>query len=403
MATSTKRKVTPPKSKKPAKAPKNAKPPKDAKAPKDAKTPKDAKPAKAPKPVRTVIEGLPFDPTSPTLPRGLRRFGAQLDRARAALGTSVAPEAHGVDALRAQALYRANLRTPLFMLEGLSRLALGTGGDPDVFEPLQRDVKVIEDTLGEVDYWWVVADKARGWNLPAEFLRHVEEQHRVACGRVMGWLEARAWVDHRYLPQEGEVRLRVNRIGRDLVDTRWLSDRKERRALAEFLHGRALSTERAARSLDMADIEHGLHELRRRLRWLSIYATALDGSVQLDQAAKAPKGWAKYMTPAVVNNPFNALPKGDPAVVPVTIPAPLFYALSWLIAELGALKDRAQWTEAVTHGLAASGLTGKPKQWMGDIALEDRDAGKLASALVAKTLIEDKLMVRLAEALEAQV
>jgi hypothetical protein len=361
-------------------------------------------PTSAPKASRTVHDGLPFDPAAPGLPRGLARFGAQLDRVRTALAARPSADARGADALRGQVLYKANIRTPLFMLEGLARVACGTGGDEEVFGEILRDVKILEDVTGQVDFWWVVREKSVAWGLPPEFLRHAEDHHQAACGRMAGWLEARAWVDHRYLPTEGDVRLRVHRMGRALADESWPSPRKESRRIAEFFLDRVRSTDAAVRALDLDDVEHGLHELRRKLRWLSIYATSLDGAVQLDTAARAPKGWARYLTPAVVNNPFNALPKGDGRAEPLRLPAPLFYALSWLIAELGALKDRAQWTEVVAHGLDAVGLgDAKPKRLLGDATLEAREAGKLAGAIAQKTLFEDKLLPRLADAIEAQV
>lgn len=360
-------------------------------------------PTPAPKPSRTVYDGLPFDPAAPDLPRGLARFGAQLHRVRAALAVRPAVNAQGVDALVGHVLYRANLRTPLFMLEGLARVACGTGGDEEVFGEILRDVKILEDVTGQVDFWWVVREKSATWELPPEFLRRAEDHHQAACGRMVGWLEARAWIDHRYLPAEGDVRLRVHRMGRTLADQSWPSPRKESKRIAEFFLDRVRATDQAVRALDLDDVEHGLHELRRRLRWLSIYATALDGAVQLDPDAKAPKGWGRYLTPAVVNNPFNALPKGDGSVKPLLLPAPLFYALSWLIAELGALKDRAQWTETVAHGLDVLGLGGaKAKRPLGDATLEAREAGKLAGAIAQKTLFEDKLLPRLADAIKAQ-
>lgn len=366
--------------------------------------PRRRAPTPAPKPARTVYDGLPFDPREPDLPPGLARFGAQLERVRGALAARPAADARGADALLGQVLYKANLRTPLFMLEGLARVACGTGGDEEVFGEILRDVKVLEDVTGQVDFWWTVREKTASWGLPPEFVRHADDHHQAACGRMVGWLEARAWIDHRYLPAEGDVRLRVHRMGRALAAQSWPSPRKEARRIAEFFLDRVHATDKAVRALDLNDVEHGLHELRRRLRWLSIYATALDGAVQLDAAAKAPKGWGRYLTPAVVNNPFNALPTGDGRVAPLRLPAPLFYALSWLIAELGAIKDRAQWTETVAHGLDVVGLgAAKASRVLGDATLEAPEAGKLAGAIAQKTLFEDKLLPRLAEAIEAQV
>lgn len=353
------------------------------------------------KPVRTVVDGLPFDPFDRELPRGLRRYGVQLDKVRTVLAAPIEADAHGVDALRGHAWYRGGLRTPLFMLEGLARVSLGTDGDENVFRPLLDDVKIVEDVCGEVDYWFALLQRADAWQLPDAVRGSFADRHKAASGRLVGWLEARAWVDHRYLREEGTVRLRVNRLGRDLRDVAWPSAAKERKRLRAFLHDRMASLHTAARSLDMNDIEHGLHELRRKLRWISIYAAALDGAVQLDMRAKAPKGWARYMTPAVVDNPFNQLPEGEPGEEPVRIPAPLFYALSWLIAELGALKDRAQWTETVAHEHASLGLAPKSKRVIGDLSLEPAEAGRQAAAIVQRTLETDRLLERLAEALEA--
>lgn len=346
-------------------------------------------------PARTVLDGLPFDPKDVALPRGLRLFGAHLARVQKILATRGSE-----DTPRGHTLYRADLRTPLFMLEALSRVAVGTMDDDETFEKLLGEVKIIEDSIGEVDFWWTLASKAPGWNLPPAFTEYASKHHLAASGRLVGWLEARDWVDHRYLPQEGEVRLRVHRIGRNLQKASWPSLPRERKKLAGFLHDKLLATDRAAHALDLSNVEHGLHELRRRLRWVSIYAAALGGAIQLDPAARAPKGWKRYLTEAVVKNPFNALPQGDGHITPILLPAPLFYALSWLIAELGALKDRAQWTESVDHGLKVVGVTmDRP---LGDLTLDATEAGARARALAERTIFEDKLLTRLADAVEAQ-
>ena len=99
----------------------------------------------------------------------------------------------------------------------LARVACGTGGDEEVFGEILRDVKILEDVTGQVDFWWVVREKTASWGLPPEFVRHADDHHQAACGRMVGWLEARAWIDHRYLPDEGDVRLRVHRMGRALA------------------------------------------------------------------------------------------------------------------------------------------------------------------------------------------
>jgi hypothetical protein len=157
-------------------------------------------------------------------------------------------------------------------------------------------------------------------------------------------------------------------------------------------------------ALDMNDLEAGVHELRRKVRWFSLYAAALDGAVVLDPDVAPPtKGWSRYLGEAVVNSPFNRLPAPGAGVDPLTLPAPLFYALSWAIAELGRIKDAAQETEVVEHGLRATHQPGSASTWLGADALGYVEAGRAASKVVAQTLRRDRLLLRLADALEPQV
>ena len=60
---------------------------------------------------------------------------------------------------------------------------------------------------------------------------------------------------------------------------------------------------------------------------------------------RSTKGWQRYLGEAVVSSPFNRLPPPVSGVPPLTLPAPLFYALSWAIAELGRIQDAALVTE----------------------------------------------------------
>lgn len=353
---------------------------------------------------RVLLTDLPFDPSAKKVPRGLKLFGRQLDRVRQILKTEVAHGATGPDAMLGHVLYRADVRTPLFMLEGLARVARRSGGDRAVFDDVLREVKIAEDLIGDVDFWWTMSEKGTAWKLPLAWRAWAEQNHRVAAGRAVGWLEARAWLDHRYLPEEGEVRLRTRRLGETLAAQPWPNPKKERKALVQFLHDRVLAVHEAAKGLDLTELEDGVHELRRKIRWLSIYAAALDGAIQLDPKAEPPPGWSRYLTPAVVDNPFNVLPKGDGSIEPILLPAPLFYALSWMIAEIGDLKDRAQWTETVAHGLAVtdSGGRSKPQRWLGDDALEPEQACREVAAMAEQTLVKDKLLERLAKAIAKQ-
>ncbi|HEY6063987.1 MAG TPA: hypothetical protein VIV35_10285, partial [Chitinophagaceae bacterium] len=87
------------------------------------------------------------------------------------------------------------------------------------------------------------------------------------------------------------------------------------------------------------DVEKDVHELRRELRWLSIYPQALRGLIQMKPNADSPDYLKKYLTPEIINSPFNKMPEPGDCKDLIYVNANYFYALSWLIAELGKLKD----------------------------------------------------------------
>lgn len=363
---------------------------------------------------RRVEHKLGFDPSDSDLPIGLRRFGTRLarfgelleaSRTIAAGGAEAAYRRHPhlAQAMPGHRLYVAQGRTPLFQLEALARIERGVRRDPEVFEDLLSDVKRLEDTLGDIDYWWVFLQSGEKRKLPEELVEWAANKHAQACGRLEGWLAAGDWVDHKYLADEEEVTLRVRQLGDALAEQEWAKPKKERRQVGEYFVERLRKVHADSLELDMDDLEGGLHELRRKLRWFSIYPSALDGLVTLDESAAPPPGWKAYMVESIVKSPFSKLPAAPPDSEPLAIPAPLFYALSWIIADLGRVKDAAQETEFIEQGLIATGSSGSPRQWLGDSSIGHHEAGEHARKVMTRTLHEHNLLLRLAEAFEAQL
>jgi hypothetical protein len=288
------------------------------------------------------------------------------------------------------------------MVQGLGRLERGMRRDVETFDAMLHDVKVLEDGLGEVDFWWVFITSGEKWKLPPKVLRWAETHHAHACGRVEGWLESGNWIEHRHLREGHKIELRMHDLGKQLQAEDWPSAAKEHKKLAAYLSDRLRKMHAAALSLNMDELESGLHELRRKVRWFSIYAGALEGAVTLDKGAAAPKNWSRYLTEAVVSNKYNVLPEADPECRPIAVPAPLFYAVSWLIADLGDVKDRAQWSETIAAGLRATNTPGEPSKWLGADAIDHRMAGEHARGALDQAIRKDTVLLRLADAIEKQ-
>jgi hypothetical protein len=86
-------------------------------------------------------------------------------------------------------------------------------------------------------------------------------------------------------------------------------------------------------------MEADVHELRRKIRWLSIYPQALQGCIQLSKNKKIPAYLNKYLTKEIITSPFNKMPDAGNCHYFLMLDGNHFYALSWMIAKLGNLKD----------------------------------------------------------------
>lgn len=244
-------------------------------------------------------------------------------------------------------LYRNNGRTPFFMLEGLAKLHAGLHNKKK-FSKLKEHFKLVEDALGAIDYYDSFA-KAFTANkkIPKNITTYLQAQTREKLQSLNELLEEEGWLNGK--------RLKKTREKLDEAD--WLKPEEEVKAIQDF-YGEAIYEIVAFVNQDgfhFDNVEADVHELRRRLRWLSIYPQALRGLVQLDTSRKAPKTITKYLTKSVTESPFNVMPDAGDNKYFLLLDRNYFYALSWVIAELGRLKDSGLGIIAIREALQQQG------------------------------------------------
>lgn len=229
------------------------------------------------------------------------------------------------------AFYQGRARDILFRLEGLCRIYREIQ-DEKFFDTWYKEFKSLEDALGSMDHneaMWKEFDGYKELKKASAKLfqeRFIEESSFLTdVLKNNGWLsgeklmsfssalESMVWKD-----EEGDVIGYGNAMNQELS-----------KVVKKYRKG----------ELDISNLESGLHEFRRRLRWVSIYASAANGLVQVRVIKLIPQEIKKYCTKDIVTSPFNVMVKPAKDQKTIEIQSPHFFALSWLIQNLSQLKD----------------------------------------------------------------
>lgn len=233
---------------------------------------------------------------------------------------------------KAITFYKLAGRNILFKIEALCRIYKSIN-DKKIFDPLNDQVKTAEDILGQYDFevWFAQQFKSTEGsfydNLSNGLIQF--EKKFEADFTATGFIPANSGV--------------YENISDQLKHVKWPAEREFAEQLTAFMIKKIekIIKEYEEGTFDLSEPEEGIHELRRKIRWISIYASVANGFIQLKPGPLPHPDLQRYQTEEIIHSPFNELPKKPRGINPIQIQSPHFYALSWMIQELGVIKDRA--------------------------------------------------------------
>ena len=232
-------------------------------------------------------------------------------------------------------LYKNNFRTPLFMLEALTRVYQKIA-DKKLFEKLNKHFKLGEDLIGEIDFFYYYAEILEDENVKAGLIKKAVEKEE----EYNKLLKKKDWLNGK----------RIKKIRKKISETPDLSIEKEISKIKDFYKNEINKIISFSKTSDFKfeDIEDDVHEMRRKLRWLSIYPQAFLGLFKYaDNQAKPPEYIQKYLTDNIINSPYNIFPTTLNFKDHILINKDYFFALSWVIDAIGDLKDEGLKAEAL--------------------------------------------------------
>ncbi len=232
-------------------------------------------------------------------------------------------------------LYSSGARQILFYLEALARIYRNIHNKKR-FERMRVAFKMLEDQLGQIDYYdGFIKELSQQKEFPPVLLNNLKQHYGEALLNTNQIL-----IDEKWMTDGFPL---INTIYAKLETAGWKDAGGDRNAVAQTIIDQIEFVQNSYEngSLNFHSIENGVHEFRRQLRWISIYAQSLNGLIQLKTLEIANPALEIYQTKEVLQNPYNKMPEPGQNLKPLYIEAQNFYALSWIIDKGGQLKDEA--------------------------------------------------------------
>jgi len=232
-------------------------------------------------------------------------------------------------------LFKNDARTKFFMLEGLAKLYAGLH-NKKIFSYVKDHFKALEDMLGAVDYFDAFAKSfLADAEIPSTIRMYMEEKREQEYVKINAYLLKKKWISN--------DAARTKKIRKKLKKADWQSPEKEIALIDTYYKKEIEEINNFYKQAGSAftQMEEQVHELRRQLRWLSIYPQTLRGAIQLTENDVDDASVKKYLTDEVIHSPYNKLPAVANNEIVLLFEKNYFLALSFVISALGKIKDSA--------------------------------------------------------------
>lgn len=243
----------------------------------------------------------------------------------------------------------SDTRVLFFRLQSLSRV-YEKAYDSSFFMEKKDFFKKFEDLIGKIDLnngLVLVATKLK----QPQLIKFFEEKKATAIQNLVDGLISEKFISP--LDHEGpriDPNEKLNSIYKELVEFEgWKEADKDlklhfKRIAKEI---RKLLEETEARKFTQDDIEKGLHELRRKLRWPLIHIQTLSRLTAFNKNAELPTDVQEYFDSMLAKNPeiltSSFLKMATPDIKhPAQVPFYAYAIFTEIVAEIGVQKDKAE-------------------------------------------------------------
>lgn len=247
-------------------------------------------------------------------------------------------------------------RNALFHLEAICRI-YREGHDKNIFEGLLTQFKELEDGIGRVDYHDAFRKEAEKIGAPKEVFGYFTGGYHVELQNLTKRL-----LDSKWLCLDGNVvsSPTLERILKILENVEWKKYKRDRKNIIKSL---IRSLEKVLKKggvtegesgLDFNELEDGVHEFRRTVRWISIYPSSLGGMCRLSSIDNIDPSVKEFLR-------FASFKEDGREKKTINLDANSLLSFSKIIDDIGNIKDDGQLEEAMSHAMLRTDVVSEDK------------------------------------------
>lgn len=239
-----------------------------------------------------------------------------------------------------------DIRRQVFLLEGVSKLYTDIHGKPA--ERVYVIAKRLEDHLGHFSMTKSNFETAMKVGADPKAIAVLKADMDTSRATLKGILQ------QEWMPDAKGRIPALRDVVEDWGEAKWGNTDKDLGAVKAELSRRLSKIE--STPYDMNELEDGIHELRRELRWFPIYAESLNGLFQLDDTVNPIAAYKDMLTAPIATSKYVNLPSADREKDPVMVPKSVYCALMQLTLDLGTLKDAGEPIHFIRDAYTRAGL-----------------------------------------------